>query len=196
VNQAAARAIDAAQKRLETAKFGLADLRAHPERFDSGVMNTIVFGRMVTFALQNMRGHVDGFNEWYDVEQERLRSDPLMKYFNDLRTEIEKQIGTVTDVRTEIENWGPGSMEKFGPPPPGATALFIGDQTGRAGWEVQAPDGSVEKYYVDMPPSVGRVTVLFPGAPGSTRERSAPELLQEFLDTLAALIERARSRFV
>jgi len=43
----------------------------------------------------------------------------------------------------------------FGPQPPGATSFFIGDELGGTGWEVSQPDGSTEKYYIDLPEEIG-----------------------------------------
>ncbi|MDB5610270.1 MAG: hypothetical protein JWP25_7170 [Bradyrhizobium sp.] len=36
-----------------------------PKRALAGLYNAVVFGRMVTFALQNMRNEVSGFEDWY-----------------------------------------------------------------------------------------------------------------------------------
>lgn len=47
--------------------------------------------RRVTFVLQTLKSRVDGFTPWYSEVQARLRDDPLMKYFHDLRNEIEKR---------------------------------------------------------------------------------------------------------
>jgi hypothetical protein len=50
----AEQAIQSAKDRLATARFGLADMD-DPKRARSGLYNAVVFGRMVTFALQNMQ---------------------------------------------------------------------------------------------------------------------------------------------
>jgi len=47
--------------------------------------------RRSTFLLQKLRGRAPGFEDWYLEIQELLRADPLMKYFHDLRTSIEKE---------------------------------------------------------------------------------------------------------
>jgi len=49
---------------------------------------------MVTFVLQNLRTIAPDFDDWYGPKQEEMRADPLMRYFHDLRTEIEKQAGS------------------------------------------------------------------------------------------------------
>jgi hypothetical protein len=53
-----------AEELLQTAYFGLADLRGKPER-RSGLRNAVVFGRNTTWALQNLRHIVPGFDDWY-----------------------------------------------------------------------------------------------------------------------------------
>lgn len=47
--------------------------------------------RRVTFVLQTLRGKAEGFDDWYGPVQEGLREDPLMKYFVELRNDIEKR---------------------------------------------------------------------------------------------------------
>ncbi len=54
--------IRAAEERLQTARFGLQDM-SKPERAQSGLYNAVVFGRMVTFALQNLRNIAPDFDE-------------------------------------------------------------------------------------------------------------------------------------
>jgi hypothetical protein len=52
-------------------------------------------------------------------------------------------------------------------PPFGAKEFFVGDGTGGSGWHVELPDGSVEPYYVSLPPSVKvEAWLTLPGAPG------------------------------
>lgn len=55
--------IRAAEERLNIARQGLKDMD-DPRRSRSGLYNAVVFARMVTFALQNMKNQADGFNEW------------------------------------------------------------------------------------------------------------------------------------
>lgn len=47
--------------------------------------------RRVTFVLQTLSSRTAGFDEWYAPIQDRLRADPLMRYFVELRNEIEKR---------------------------------------------------------------------------------------------------------
>lgn len=52
---------------------------------------SVIDMRRATFVLQKLRSRVDGFAEWYEGVQTRLREDPLMRYFHVLRTEIEHE---------------------------------------------------------------------------------------------------------
>ena len=55
------------------------------------IRSAVVDIRRVTFVLQTLRSRVDGFDEWYEPIQERMRADPLMRYFVELRNAIEKR---------------------------------------------------------------------------------------------------------
>jgi hypothetical protein len=47
--------------------------------------------RRSTFVLQKLSSRVEGFDEWYESRRQAMSSDPLMRYFRDLRTQIEKE---------------------------------------------------------------------------------------------------------
>ena len=64
---------------------------AKPGQQPAQIRAAVVDLRRVTFVLQTLRGRVDGFDDWYGEVQESLRSDPLMRYFVELRNEIEKR---------------------------------------------------------------------------------------------------------
>src|SRR4029077_19190997 len=142
--------IRAAEERLQTARFGVEDM-ARPKRMQSGLYNAVVFGRMVTFALQNLRSVAPEFDQWYAPKQEDMRSDPLMKYFNDLRSNIEKKVDRHTASQLKMRSFSTADIQRFQPAPPGANSFFIGDSNGGSGWCIERPDGTVEKYYVDLP---------------------------------------------
>jgi hypothetical protein len=187
--------IRAAEERLQTARFGLEDM-SRPERAQSGLYNAVVFGRMVTFALQNLRHIVPEFEDWYDGKVKQMRSDPLMGYFSELRTKIEKQVGRHTSVATHIRQFNlPGDMQRFDRPPPGATAFLIGDPKGGSGWQVTAADGSTEMYYVDLPPEIGEVTMHLYSAPGDHSKVPAAQLVAQYLDGMERFLTEAKERF-
>ena len=46
--------------------------------------------RSITFVLQAVMRDVDGFDDWYSMQQENLRSDPISCYFLKIRNELQK----------------------------------------------------------------------------------------------------------
>ncbi|PDT57098.1 hypothetical protein CO678_35050 [Bradyrhizobium diazoefficiens] len=166
-----------------------------PERAKGGLYNAVVFGRMITFSLQNLRGVIPDFDGWYTGKQNELRSNALASYFVTLRNSIEKQAMDHTGNIGDIKRFGGSDIAKLGPPPPGATAFFIGDSTGGSGWMVQKPDGSTEPHYIDLPAEIGSVMMNLPNAPGRYRDMPARQLVAEYLDLLAEVVSEARAKF-
>lgn len=187
---------------LKTAQHGLDDLiNGNRERRMTGLRNLIVFGRSVTFVLQNLRSVIPGeFDNWYEPVQKTLENDPLMRYFKAARNELEKQGRLNVATSVHIKSFSSGDMKKFGPPPFGAKSFFIGDQFGGTGWEVKLSDGRMEKYYVDLPASLGEVKQYFSNFPEAKapeiKGRSVEELSQKFIERLRNLVVAARSQFL
>jgi len=146
----------AAEQRLETARFGLKDMSI-PERAQSGLYNAVVFDRMITFSLQYLRGIVSNFDGFYIPIQEKMRNDPLMRFFHEFRTSIEKKVERHTDKGVYVESFSYSDLALFQPAPPGATVFFISSENGGCGWEVPHADGSVDRYYMDLPPEIGKI---------------------------------------
>lgn len=182
---------------LKTAEFGLEDMKSRPGRARSGLRNAVIFGRNSTWALQNLKNVVPDFEAWYSAKQAEMKADPLMTYFKDLRTKIEKQANTPTSVSLFISSFNSATdMDRFEPRPPGATALVLGDQSGGSGWLVTNPDGSTETYYVDLPLDIGKVDLhLHDAAPEVSKGRNAEQMVEEYLGKLKAVLREARSRF-
>ena len=72
---------------------GLRDMRdADHDRLLFGFLGIVVFGRSMTLVMQNLRTHDRAaFDVWYAPWQQEMQADPLMKYFNDLRTKVVHQ---------------------------------------------------------------------------------------------------------
>lgn len=191
---------------LETAKLGLSDLvDVNRNRRMSGLRNLIVFGRSATFVLQNLRSVIGKeFDAWYEPHQQSLKDDPLMRYFVDARNELEKQGKLSIATNTHIHSLSSGDIAKLGQRPSGATGFFIGDQLGGSGcgsgWEVQLPDGSKEKYYVELPTSIAEVKQRFSNLPEgldpALKDATVEDLSQRYLEHLAALVAAARAHFL
>ncbi|GAC1432988.1 MAG: hypothetical protein NVSMB6_30760 [Burkholderiaceae bacterium] len=190
--------IHEAEELLQTARFGLKDMRTRPARVKSGLRNAIVFGRAVTFALQNLSSAAQDFDAWYEPRRQAMRADPVASYFSDLRTKIEKQAHGVPTVMSGTVNFhSDRDMRYFYPKPANATSLIIGDRNGGAGWIIKTEGGVDEMYYVDLPPSVLTVHLGLSGAPAllGNPHPSAADLASAYLDGIAILIRDARERF-
>jgi hypothetical protein len=99
-------------------------MKSRPERARSGLRNAVIFGRNTTWALQNLRGKVPDFEEWYGPKQEEMKSDALMNYFHNLRIEIEKKASTPTTGSGTIKEFSMRKdMARFYPVPPNAKSL-------------------------------------------------------------------------
>lgn len=57
----------------------------------SGVHIAVVFGVAATMALQNLRGKVEGFDNWWSPRSSQLQTDELARYFYLLRSVILKE---------------------------------------------------------------------------------------------------------
>ncbi len=196
--------LDAARGALDIANHGLELLSDKDEaKVTAGLSNVAVFGRIVTSRLQLLRSADDRFDEWYAPRQEEMAADPLCRYFYELRTDIEHRIPPEpTHYGMHIEYL---DMRDLAPlwaaAPPGARSLFIGDSQGRNGFEVDLPDGTVETYYVELPPAV-RVRDLktLPNAPTTHLGRpivdtSLGALARLYLAYLSNLVQSAASEF-
>jgi hypothetical protein len=190
-----------AQETLKTAFVGLRDLiEGPPTRKTSGLRNIIVFGRALTNVLQGLRSTESGFETWYKGYVDEMRNDPLMQYFYKLRSVVLKEGILETGVRAHIKRLFPGDMARFGPPPPFAKAFFIGDELGGTGWEIELPDGTKAKYYVEIPSDIGSVTLQFPRPPdrhlGKKLDETAVENLSRlYLSYLGRMYEDAKQKF-
>jgi hypothetical protein len=184
-------AIAAAKDRLKAAEFGLHDLKNDPRRLRSGLMNAVVFGRMVTFSLQNARNQCEAFDTWYEPRQLEMKSDPLLRYFSELRTKIEKQTALPLSSGAKIYSFGPETMQRLQPAPPNAEAFFIGDENGGSGWLIRMVDGKKEKYYIDLPSDIGEASVFLADLPHPLGNAPVGELLERYLNYMANLIADA-----
>jgi hypothetical protein len=190
------------RRALEDAQRGYNDLLAHDgQRRAAGFRNVCVFGRSVTIALQHMRGVDKGrFDAWYAPYAAEMDKDPLTRFFNTKRNEILKEaLPGVAGVQGHIRNFSTRD-DLMKDPPPGARAFFMGDQLGGSGWEIEMADGAVEKFYVELPPEIGRVDFAVNDAPTDhlgqpILDPSATELARLYLHYLSALVEAAEAEF-
>lgn len=193
----------AAQQMLANAELGLRDITSDdPARRVPGLHNVATFGRAVTIALQRLRNIVRGFDEWY---ASRIPDDdPLLAYFNDLRNKILKEAANPTfstSVYIESFKGSPHEILK-GPPPVGATGVFVGEGgTGGSGWIVRMPDGSEGKFYGALSEQFrGQVTIHLPEAPTTflgrdIEDTTAAGIAGAYVAWLREMVDDAAVRF-
>lgn len=181
----------AARLSLDFAQQGAEDYRAGGSRRVAGLYNFATSSRTVTFVLQNMRGHVDGFEDWYAPFEAELRASPVARWAKDLRNRVEKQgdPGPRSNV-TQIHYLDTSMLTASAPP--GTVSTIIGDQWGRNFWVIRLPDGTEENVYFNLDPSVGKNSIHFEDAPGG---RDVPELMDEHLRALDTIVTSAEKRF-
>lgn len=190
-------ALQKAQELLATTQMGLAMLKGHDPRLrPMGIQNVAVFGRSVTLALQNLRTVVgDTFDEWYQAHVTAMKSDPLFAYFRDLRNEVLKEGPPPTSVHMHIKHMNGSDFQRLmANPPPGAKGFFMGDQLGGSGWEVELPDGTTAKFYVQLPPELAvTINLHLPHNPMSDQPIS--DLCQRYVTELESMVTDAVTYF-
>lgn len=137
----------------------------------AGLMNLITYGRSVTFALQTMKSVDPDFEAWYAPYQEKMASDPLMRYFGAARNEILKEGQLSAGAGVTVGAHGPVDLgaliaELSRQAPPNTVGTFFGEaRTGGDGWRVLMPDGSTQNVYFTLPDSVDIKSDFFPTDP-------------------------------
>ena len=108
-----AASFDAVDEKLREADFFLTKMEeTGPEasacRFYFSAFVTAA--RSVTFTLQHAMNGIPGFAEWYSTQQDRLRADPLSRYFTNVRNEVQKKGTNPVTFWARGEN---GAVEAF-----------------------------------------------------------------------------------
>lgn len=186
---------------LATAKYGYQDLLSgnRSTKF-AGFRNLIVFGRSVTFMLQSLRAAVgnERFDNWYEPQQALMKSDLVLKYFMKLRDDLEKQGKLPASSSIQLRRIPPDLMNKYHKPP-GTVGIFIIDQMGGSGFEVELLNGSKEKYYVELPSDIASVKRHFKEIPApdddELKTKTIEELSSYFISKLDTLLNEARCEF-
>lgn len=78
--------------------------------------------------------------------------------------------------------------------------MFVGDSYGGSGWLIDMPDGTQEKFYVDLPKSLADVKSYFLDVPEKLREeiqsKDIIELGDEYIAKLKDVIDDCRKTFL
>ena len=124
------------------------------DRRELGFYNTVVFGWSITKAAQNLRTyHRDEFDAWYASRQEAMRRDELMRWFNELRSTLLKNVppnilNTPGPADADSPVW---QLMDDTPKPTGCTDQFMINVLGGSGWEYRKADGSTAVEAIELP---------------------------------------------
>ncbi|WP_143188559.1 hypothetical protein [Burkholderia ubonensis] len=190
------------EETLETARHGYSDLIGKDQaRRLTGLRNFVVFGRSVSYALQNLRSAVgvDEFDQWYLPHQATMSKDPVCKHMNAVRNEILKEGKLAIGSSAQITSFSTDMIAKF-PKPAGAEGFFLFDSIGGSGWTIRLPDGSTEPYYINLPESIGSWKQYFigldKGGIGEDGPSSVEEVAKHYLVVLEGLVADANRHFL
>jgi hypothetical protein len=180
-----------ARQTFEFARLGQQDFNEGGSRRRlSGLHNAVTSGRSVTFVLQGLGNKVGGAADWYADVQERLKADPVCRWFVQVRNDIEKQ-GTA-GATSSFASFSGSLAALHRQAPPNTTLTFVADNLGRSGWEVELADGTTHTVYFQLPERLGRVEMFVQDAPGG---RPVAELLEHYLSTLESVVVEAEQKF-
>jgi hypothetical protein len=171
-----------AGERLETARVGFQQAKLGPYAVKGGFRNVAVFGKMVTFCTNNLRGKLDGFEKWDEEAKRKYFDNDASRAMSDARNQFEKQARNPIFSSTHIKQYSAEVRDKL-PRPPNAIAFFMGDRQGGSGWMLQMENGDKIPFYINLPPEIGEVKTIL------THAGKSLDLLQtseEYLTLLEA----------
>jgi hypothetical protein len=159
--------------------------------------DVLVHGRAVTNVMQKFRYMLPEFESWYAPHVAKLRADPGMKRFYEMRSEVLKEGRLSVTQAATLFDVGP----PWHPDPPEGAVAFIpyDDETGKCGWVVRRPDGVEERLLTEQPLGV-QVTEFLAFNPSlGTMDDLQVEMtanryvsyLRNMLDELRVLVLRA-----
>ncbi len=147
-----------ARAALDTAFQGYSVVKDHPSRRMAGFRNVVVFGGHVRKALEDLPPDGGEFDRFMKPKSREFRKSPVARLFEELSREIRKREAQGLDTRARVVGFNyPADVPKLGPRPAHSRELFMGDELGGVGWEVEVLPGVVEKYYAILPAAYGSV---------------------------------------
>jgi hypothetical protein len=187
---------------MDIAEQGYMDFVKDPKKRLAGLMNLTIWGVSVTSVLQTLRHIEPDFDQWYKKYSAEMLSDPLMRYFWILRSEILKEGKLNVSTFIHIKHLTSLDFDRIPKPPSNVKVkeFFMGDNLGGSGYVIQQPDGSDEKYYVEIPSDIMTVSLHFPDPPEMHLEKkllehSVESLSRLYLDYLQRMVKDAKARF-
>jgi hypothetical protein len=187
--------LDDAEKVLAIAEMGLEAVRTGmAARRMAGLWNVAIFGPVVPGALARLGAIAPDFDAWFAPYREALDADADVRRFAAFRERVLKAEASAS----RFDGWFGGKgrflptrKKDLGPRPPNAGRFFLSDARGGAGWEIRLPDGTMQKYYVELPELLS--VTLFEGE--RVGPRSLVDLCEEYVDALRRLVHDAQQQF-
>jgi hypothetical protein len=182
---------------LDTAFQGYFVLKDQPSRRSAGFRNVIVFGAAVRKVLETLPSDGGEFDKWYKPIRKEFRNSMLMKLFGELLVEIRKRDAAGVDSKARVVGFNyPADVPKLGKRPANARELFMGDELGGVGWEVELMPGVVEKYYAILPAAYGTVEefLSFTAVAQTSKDPralDAVKVCEQFITTLEKVLRGA-----
>lgn len=180
---------------LSTVKIALEIIETKdPKKRYTAIRNFIVFGRSVTFVIQNLKSVDSDFDQWYKPYQDKMKNDKMMNTIVRMRNEILKEGKLDVKNATHIISFNSNDLVNF-KKPKNAISFFMGDRLGGNGWEILMPDGSIENYYIDLPESYGYST-LVAEIGDSDESFDLLTYTRTYYDFLSNMVKDAEQRFL
>lgn len=186
-----------AREMLDTAFQGYFVLKDQPTRRTAGFRNVVVFGAAVRKVLEGLPPDGGEFDKWYKPIRREFKSSVLMKLFGELLDEVRKRDAAGVDSKARVVGFNyPADVPKLGKRPAHARELFMGDELGGVGWEVEMMPGVIEKYYAILPAAYGTVeeflsfTAVVQTAK-DPRPIDAVKVCEQFITTLEKVLRGA-----
>lgn len=193
--QSAADILTGAEPVLALVELGLEAVRTGMgKRRMAGLWNVAIFGPVVPRTLERLRAIAPDFEGWIAPYRAELETDVDLRRFAAFREQVARTepSGSRFGAWFGVRGSGlPTRRKDLGPKPPNATRYFLRDARNGAGWEIRLPDGTMQKYYVELPELLS--VTLFAGE--HVGPRSLVHLCEEYVDVLRRLVHDAREQF-
>lgn len=167
--------------------------------------SAIVFGRSVTLHLQKEYSSKSGFEEWYTHQQAQLRDNPLCRFFLNMRNFILKE-GPAKATRTiSVTIYETVTLKAS------MDAVLIRGQPWyrrspktlwndlraemRNGWQRYRRARSMRQMAPTERKETTKITQTWHFDDANWQDRSAPDLVRDYLDTLEAVVIEAERKF-
>lgn len=180
------------------------DLNEH-EEFAVLLESAIVFGRSVTFHLQKEYSSKSGFEEWYKDQQAQLNNISLCRFFLNMRNFILKEGPAKTTRNISVAIYATATIKTS------LDAILVSGQP----WYRRNPIvlwGDIrvairnrwQRYrrvraMRQMPPTerkeTTKITQTWYFDDANRQDRSAPDLVRDYLDTLEAVVIETERKF-